>query len=34
MGIPATRATSLDSFGELLRRSFATEGPALIEISL
>lgn len=34
MGIPATRATSLESFGELLRRSFATEGPALIEISL
>jgi acetolactate synthase I/II/III large subunit len=34
MGIPATRATSLDSFGELLRRSFATEGPALIEVSL
>jgi acetolactate synthase I/II/III large subunit len=34
MGIPATRATSLDTFGNLLRRSFATPGPALIEISL
>jgi acetolactate synthase I/II/III large subunit len=34
MGVPATRATSLDSFGDLLRKSFATEGPALIEISL
>jgi acetolactate synthase-1/2/3 large subunit len=34
MGIPATRAASLDSFGDLLRSSFATEGPALIEISL
>jgi acetolactate synthase I/II/III large subunit len=34
MGIPAMRATSLDSFGGLMRRSFASEGPALIEISL
>jgi acetolactate synthase-1/2/3 large subunit len=34
MGVPANRATSLDTFGELLRKSFATEGPALIEISL
>jgi acetolactate synthase-1/2/3 large subunit len=34
MGIPATRATSLDSLGDLLRRSFATSGPRLIEISL
>jgi acetolactate synthase I/II/III large subunit len=34
MGIPAARATSLDTFGELLRRSFAAEGPSLIEISM
>jgi acetolactate synthase-1/2/3 large subunit len=34
MGLPATRATSLDTFGDLLRKSFATEGPTLIEISL
>jgi acetolactate synthase I/II/III large subunit len=34
MGVPATRATSLDTFGDLLRKSFATEGPTLIEISL
>ena len=34
MGIPATRATSLDTFGELLKRGFAAEGPSLIEISL
>jgi acetolactate synthase-1/2/3 large subunit len=34
MGIPAARATSLDSFAMLLGRSFATEGPSLIEISL
>jgi acetolactate synthase-1/2/3 large subunit len=34
MGVPASRATSLDTFGELLGKSFATEGPALIEISL
>jgi acetolactate synthase I/II/III large subunit len=34
MGIPATRATSLDIFGELLKRGFAAEGPSLIEISL
>jgi acetolactate synthase-1/2/3 large subunit len=34
MGVPATRATSLEMFGVLLRRSFATPGPALIEISL
>jgi len=34
MGIPATRATSLDSFGDLLRKSFAAAGPQLIEISL
>ena len=34
MGVPATRATSLEMFGDLLRRSFATPGPALIEISL
>ena len=34
MGVPATRATSLESFGELLKKSFATPGPALIEISL
>jgi len=34
MGIPATRAPSLDALGGLLRNSFATAGPALIEISL
>ena len=34
LGVPATRATSLEMFGDLLRRSFATAGPALIEISL
>ena len=34
MGVPATRATSLEMFGDLLRQSFATPGPALIEISL
>jgi acetolactate synthase-1/2/3 large subunit len=34
LGVPATRATSLDAFGKLLRESFATRGPGLIEISL
>ena len=34
MGVPSNRAASLDTFGDLLRKSFATEGPALIEISL
>jgi acetolactate synthase I/II/III large subunit len=34
MGVPSTRATSLDTFGELLQRSFATAGPSLIEIPL
>lgn len=34
MGVPATRATSLDTFGELLKKGFAAEGPSLIEISL
>jgi acetolactate synthase I/II/III large subunit len=34
MGVPSSRATSLDTFAELLRKSFATDGPALIEISL
>jgi acetolactate synthase I/II/III large subunit len=34
MGVPSSRATTLDMFGELLRKSYATEGPALIEISL
>jgi acetolactate synthase I/II/III large subunit len=34
MGVPSSRATTLDMFGDLLRKSFATEGPSLIEISL
>jgi acetolactate synthase I/II/III large subunit len=34
MGVPAARANSLESFGDLLRRGFAGEGPSLIEISL
>ena len=34
MGIPANRAMSLDSFGDLLRRGFAAAGPQLIEVSL
>jgi acetolactate synthase I/II/III large subunit len=34
MGVPAARATSLDILGDLLRKSFAAEGPSLIEISL
>jgi acetolactate synthase-1/2/3 large subunit len=34
MGVPSSRATTLEMFGELLRKSFATGGPALIEISL
>jgi len=34
MGIPAARANSLDSFGDLLRKGFAGDGPSLIEISL
>src|SRR5271170_7619862 len=34
MGVPAARANSLESFGDLLRKGFAGEGPSLIEISL
>jgi acetolactate synthase-1/2/3 large subunit len=34
LGVPAAPATSLETFVDLLRRSYATAGPALIEISL
>jgi acetolactate synthase-1/2/3 large subunit len=34
MGVPATRATSLDDFVEALRRGFASEGPSVIEVPL
>jgi acetolactate synthase-1/2/3 large subunit len=34
MGVPSRRATTLDMFGELVRESYAIQGPALIEISL
>jgi acetolactate synthase-1/2/3 large subunit len=34
MGLPATRVTSLDAFGNALRDGFASEGPSLIEIPL
>jgi acetolactate synthase I/II/III large subunit len=34
MGVPATRATSLDDFVEALRRGLASEGPTLIEVPL
>src|SRR3984957_8060653 len=34
MGVPSSRATTLDMFGDLLRKSFATEGPSLIEVPL
>lgn len=34
MGVPSSRATTLEMFGEQLRNSYATPGPALIEISL
>ncbi len=34
MGVPATRVTSLDEFGNALKEGFANEGPSLIEIPL
>jgi acetolactate synthase I/II/III large subunit len=34
MGVPATRATSIDVFVDALRRGLQTEGPTLIEIPL
>lgn len=32
MGVPGTRATSLDVLGKALREGFASEGPSLIEV--
>lgn len=34
MGVPASRARSLDEFAKALRRGFAGEGPTLIEVPL
>jgi acetolactate synthase-1/2/3 large subunit len=34
MGVPGTRVTSLDAFGEALRAGFEAEGPTLIEVPL
>ena len=34
MGVPATRVTSLAEFAKALRNSFASQGPALIEVPL
>ena len=34
MGVPGSRATSLDEFAKAMRESFETEGPALIEVPL
>jgi acetolactate synthase I/II/III large subunit len=34
MGVPASRATSLSTFAKLLRESFSSDGPALIEVPL
>jgi acetolactate synthase-1/2/3 large subunit len=34
MGVPGTRATSLDTFAQALRRGFESEGPTLIEVRL
>jgi acetolactate synthase-1/2/3 large subunit len=34
MGVPATRAVSLDDFVEALRRGLASQGPTLIEVPL
>jgi acetolactate synthase-1/2/3 large subunit len=34
MGVPGTRVTSLDSFGNALREGFEAEGPSLIQVPL
>jgi acetolactate synthase-1/2/3 large subunit len=34
MGVPGTRVTSLDAFGNALRESFESKGPMLIEVVL
>ena len=34
MGVPGTRATSLDTFAKALRDGFASQGPSLIEVPL
>jgi acetolactate synthase-1/2/3 large subunit len=34
MGVPATRAASLEDFGKALRAGFESEGPELIEVNL
>lgn len=34
MGVPASRATSLDAFAKTLRESFESDGPTLIEVPL
>jgi acetolactate synthase I/II/III large subunit len=34
MGVPATRAVSLDEFAKALREDFESEGPALIEVGV
>jgi len=34
MGVPGTRVTSLEAFGQALERGFAAEGPSLIEVPL
>ena len=34
MGVPGTRATSLDAFAKALRAGFESQGPTLIEVGL
>jgi acetolactate synthase-1/2/3 large subunit len=34
MGVPGTRANSLDAFGKALRAGLESEGPSLIEVPL
>jgi acetolactate synthase I/II/III large subunit len=34
MGVPGKRVLSMEDFAQTLKRSFATEGPSLIEIAL
>jgi acetolactate synthase-1/2/3 large subunit len=34
MGVPGTRAASIEEFAEALREGFTSEGPSLIEVRL
>jgi len=34
MGVPGTRVTSLETFGQALREGFESKGPSLIEVPL